>query len=416
MNTRAPNGRWATAALGLSGIVLVAVNLRLAVASVGPVLGEIRADLRLGDAGAGLLTSVPVVTFAVFGAATPWLVQRCGARRITLLGLLATALGLAGRAVSPGAAVFLALSCVALAGIAVVNVVLPSLVKAYFPDRVGLVTAAYTTALAIGLTLATAVTVPIASAFGSWRWGVGIWAAVAVLATAPWLLLARHERAPAPCGAGGTITLRMLARTRLAWTMAAAFGVQSMVAYTVFGWFPQVYQDAGLSATAAGFLVGAATAVGIPVSFALPWLATRLGGYGPLAVALVGSYLIGFVGLACAPLGGAWVWAIAVGIGQGTFPLILTLIALRAHTAAGTAALSGFAQSVGYLIAAPGPVLIGILHGLTGSWSAPMVSLMAMAVALGVLCLRVATPAWIEDQIRSDPTPRLSTTATSTEK
>jgi CP family cyanate transporter-like MFS transporter len=381
------------------GIVVLAFNLRPAAVSVGPVLGEIRAGLHMSPTTAGVLTTLPVLAFASFGALAPWLARTVGLHRVTLLSLGAVVVGLGARAGVSGGTAFLGLSLLALAGMATANVLLPSLVKLHFPDRVGLLTSIYTTSLAVGLTGASVLTVPVADAAGSWRWGLFAWAATALVAALPWFGLLRHDRTPE--ADARTITLGAVARTRLGWAMAAFFGLQSLQAYSVFGWFAQVYRDAGFSAQTAGLLLGLVTAMSIPLSFWLPSLAARLEHQTWLIVGLVACYPVGYVGLLVAPVAGAWVWAAFVGVAAAVFPVILTLIGLRARSSEGTAALSGFTQSVGYLIAALGPFGMGLLYDLTGGWTAPLVALLVLVVPQAVTGLLVARPSYIEDQLMS---------------
>jgi len=286
---------------------------------------------------------------------------------------------------------------------AMANVLLPSLVKLHFPDRVGLLASAYTTALAVGLTLASVLTVPVADAAGSWRWGLGAWALTALVAALPWLGLLRHDAHPDAPGRGGSaLSMRAVARTRLGWCMALAFGVQSMQAYTVFGWFAQLYRDAGFSATVAGLLLGVITATSIPVSLWVPRAAARRRDQTRMMLGLLACLPVGYVGLLVAPgesLVLALVWALLVGVGQGTFPLILTLIGLRTRSAEGTAALSGFTQAVGYLLAAAAPAAVGLMYEATGGWTTTLVFLLGLCGVLAVLGPLVCKPVVLEDQL-----------------
>jgi hypothetical protein len=181
--------------------------------------------------------------------------------------------------------------------------------------------------------------------------------------------------------------------------LAAFFGLQSMQAYSVFGWFAQVYRDAGFSAATAGILLGVITAMSIPLSLWVPAKAARMENQRWLVVGLIGCYPVGYLGLIFAPVAGAWVWAVFVGAAAAVFPLVLTLIGLRARTGAGTAALSGFTQSVGYLMAALGPLFVGVLYDLTGGWTAPLSLLLALVVPQLVAGLIVSRPSYIEDHL-----------------
>lgn len=388
--------RWERA-LVLVGIVVLGFNLRPAAVSVGPVLDEIRGTLGMSGTTAGILTTLPVLGFAAFGALAPELARRAGVHRLTLLSLVAVVVGLGVRARTDQIWLFLVMSFVALAGMATANVLLPPLVRLHFPTRVGLVTALYTTSMAIGLTFASVLTVPISEQLGSWRWGLAAWAVTAGLAALPWLGLVRHDKSLA--ATPHTVRLRDVARTRLGWAMAVFFGLQSLQAYSIFGWFAQIYRDAGFSPSTAGLLLGVITAMSIPLSFVIPSLAARLQDQTWLILALGACYPVGYLGLILAPAGGAWLWAILVGAGASIFPLVLTLIGLRARTGEGTAALSGFTQSVGYLMAAVGPLGIGVLYDATGGWTVPLSLLCVIVIAQIAAGLLVARPSYIEDSL-----------------
>jgi CP family cyanate transporter-like MFS transporter len=297
---------------------------------------------------------------------------------------------------NPG--LFILTTIPALAGMAVANVLLPSLVKRHFPDRIGLVTAVYTTALSIGLTFASVLTVPVADGLGSWRWGLALWGLTALIAALPWLGLLRHDVRP-ESDRRSTITSRQTSRTPLAWAMAVFFGAQSLQAYAVFGWLPQIYRDADFSAQTAGILLGVATATGIPISFLLPSMAVRRTNQAPLILTLCGFYAVGYLGLIWWPDSGAVLWALLIGTGTGMFPLVLTLIGLRARTSDGTAALSGFTQSVGYGLSAIGPFLMGALYGGTGGWTVPLVVLIVLLIPQAVAGVLVSRPRYLEDEL-----------------
>ncbi len=387
-------------ALVVLGIVVLGFNLRPAAVSIGPVLSEVVDGLRMSAAEAGLLTSLPVLAFAVFGSLAPRGARLLGVHRLTLVALLCVTGGLAGRALVSSVPGFLALSMLALAGMASANVLLPSLVKLHFPDRIGLMTSIYSTALALGLTSASVLTVPASDAGDGWRSGLLVWSLTAGIAVLPWLGLIGHDRRPED--PSGHVSLLDVARTRLGWLMALFFGLQSLQAYSIFGWFSELYRDAGFSAHDAGLLLGVITGIGIPFSFLVPWLVARTHNQTRLMISVMACYPVGYVGLMVAPHSGAVLWAVLVGIGTTTFPLILTLIGLRARTAVGTAALSGFAQSAGYLIAGVGPFGIGVLRDLTGGWTVPLLALVAITIPQLLLGLAVSRPAYVEDELAHD--------------
>ncbi|TNM38685.1 MFS transporter [Nocardioides albidus] len=385
------------------GIVVLAFNLRPAASSVGPLLEEVRAGVPLGDTEAGLLTTLPVLCFAVVGGAAPRLAAWVGLHRVTLLGLILLAGCLWTRGHVHQGWAFLVLSFAALAGAAAANVLMPSLVKLHFPAHVGLLTAVYTTSMAVGLTLSSALTVPIATTAGEvdYARGLGAWAVTAAIAVLPWIGLIGHDLHVG--GRASSIGITVIARTRLGWAMAGAFGLQSLQAYAVFGWFAQMCRDAGYSPGTAGVLLGVVTGASIPLSVLIPVLAGRLRDQRWLLTALMACYPIGYVGFLVDPRPLGWLWALAIGVGCSTFPLVLTLIGLRSRTPAGTAALSGFTQSAGYLLAALGPFGVGVLHAATGTWTLPLLVLLALCVPLYLCGLYATGDRSVEDQIPARP-------------
>ncbi len=224
-----------------------------------------------------------------------------------------------------------------------------------------------------------------------------------LVAAAPWLALLRHDVRP-ESDRSKSISSRQTARAPLAWAMAVFFGTQSMQAYAVFGWLPQIYRDAGFSAQTAGLFLGIATATAIPISLVLPSVAVRRTNQAPLVLALCASYAAGYLGLTLSPATLPVLWALLIGTGTGMFPLALTLIGLRARTSDGTAALSGFTQSVGYLLAAIGPFMMGALYGATGGWTVPLAVLIALLLPQAVAGVMVSRPRYLEDELDARPT------------
>ncbi|MFG3125261.1 CynX/NimT family MFS transporter [Streptomyces sp. NPDC048208] len=375
------------------GIVLAAVNLRPAITSLGALLEEVRDGLGMSGGVAGLLTSVPPLCFAVFGATAPRLARRFGPGAVVCAGMTAITAGLLIRPYVGSTAGFLAASALALMGIAVSNVLMPVIVKRWFPDRVGTMTGLYSMALALGTSAAAAVTVPLTGALGGrWQSGLAVWAVLAGVAVLPWLPLVR-ERVPAPVpvpGAEAGPRLR-IARSRTAWALAVFFGLQATAAYITMGWMPQIFRDAGVPAGTAGVLLAVTMVMGVPLAFVIPRLATRLPHQGPIVLVLGACGLAGYAGLYLAPAAGAWVWAVLLGVANCAFPLALTMVGMRARTGPGVAQLSAFAQSTGYLLSIPGPLLVGVLYQRSGGWGVPialMAALMLPQMAVGFLAGR----------------------------
>ena len=382
------------------GVVLLAVNLRPAATTVGPLLEAVQRELSVSASLAGLLTTLPVVCFAAFGPVATALGRHWGLHRTTLLTLVLAVAGLALRALSESAPVFLLGSALALAGLASGNVLLPPLVKRHFPHRVGLLTGVYSTALMTGAAVGAWAAVPVSEAAGSWRYGLGVWAGLAALALVPWVGLLRHdvrgEDRPV-----ARYAMRDVVRTRLAWQMAVFFGIQSSFAYSQFGWLPKIYADAGLDPATAGMMLGVLTCVGIPLAVLFPAYAARQADQRLLVVFFGGCAMTGWAGLLLAPTSAPWLWAAVLGIGGAAFPWCLTMIGLRAHTQDGTAVLSGFVQSVGYVIAAIGPLGTGLLFDLSDGWTVPLSVLTALTVPLVLFGLTFARPRYIEDELPS---------------
>ncbi|MFF5262078.1 MFS transporter [Actinomadura viridis] len=380
----------AVRALAVTALLLAALNLRPAVTSLGPVLQETRAGLGMSAAVAGLLTSVPAVCFALVGLTAARLARRYGPDGVIAAGTALIAVGLALRALAPGTALFVLLSTVALAGIAVANVLLPVVVKQRFPDRVGAMTGLYSMALNIGASSAAATTVPLARAFGGeWRAGLGAWAVLAAAAVPVWLALARAGSAARPPGDAGPAV--RVARDPIAWALAVYFGLQAGAAYVIIGWLPQLFRDAGLPAGTAGLLFAVTSLLGIPLSFALSAVAGRLPNQSGIAVALGLSGLAGYAGLWAAPAVAPWLWAVLLGVANCSFPLALTMIGMRARNGATVTSLSAFTQSTGYLLSIPAPILVGTLYEYSGGWRAPLALLavlMLAQLAAGVLAGR----------------------------
>ncbi|MET9435437.1 MFS transporter [Streptomyces sp. NPDC006551] len=388
------------------GLVLAALNLRPAITSLGALLEEVRDGLHMSGSVAGVLTSVPPLCFAIFGITAPRLARRFGPTAVVCAGMAAIFAGLAVRPFATGTAGFLAASALALMGIAVSNVLMPVIVKRYFPDRIGTMTGLYSMALAMGTSLAAAATVPMTQAIGgSWRTGLGVWAGLAALAVLPWIPLLRDRgtggpaaRVPAQSGAAQQAPPLRITRSRTAWALGVFFGLQATGAYITMGWMPQIFRDAGVPAGTAGVLLAVTMVMGVPLAFVIPRLAGRLKNQGPIAVALGLCGLGGYTGLYLAPAEGAWVWAVLLGVSNCAFPLALTMIGMRSRTGAGVVRLSAFAQSVGYLLSIPGPLLVGVLYQHSGGWGLPialMAGLMLPQMVVGILAGRDRT---VEDE------------------
>jgi CP family cyanate transporter-like MFS transporter len=371
------------AGLLLLAVLLTGVNMRGAIAAVSPVLPDVRAEIGLTPTVAGLVTTLPVLCFAVLAPPAAWLGRRMGAERAVLAGLLAIAAGTALRALD-GAPVLLAGTFVVGAGMTAGNVLLPAVTKRDFGERAGTVTGLYTGALAAGAALTAALTAPLAVLMG-WRWALASWALLALVAAAVWWAATRHAGAaaePVVSAPGERPAGVPVWRSPLAWAVAAVLALQSVLYYAVTTWLPTLLTDeigADLGAAAA-----AATlfqVLGIPGTLVVPAvLARRRRGPGQsgLGLAVSATWAVLLVGLFVAPQ--AWVlWAVVGGLAQGAgVSFAFTLLVLRARDDSAVRRLSGMCQLVGYSVGAAGPLAVGALYAATGGWRAPLVLLLVV--------------------------------------
>jgi CP family cyanate transporter-like MFS transporter len=351
----------------LLGLILVALNLRPALSSMAPMLSEISKTLGLSAAQAGLLTTLPVLCLGLFAPLAPVLARRFGAERVVLGILLMLAGGIMLRS-SFGEVGLFAGSVMAGASIGVIGVLLPGIVKRDFPKQAGTMTGVYTMALCLGAAMAAGATVPLSEHFDkNWALGLGFWMVPALVAAIFWLPQVGQKH-----GAHHVAyRVRGLLRDPLAWQVTLYMGLQSSLAYIVFGWLPSILIGRGLTPTQAGLVLSGSVIVQLISSLAAPWLATRGKDQRPAIVIVMAMTLGGLFGCLYAPIDGLWGWAILLGLGQGaTFSLALTLIVLRSRDAHVAANLSSMAQGFGYTLASMGPFAVGVVHDWTGGWTA----------------------------------------------
>lgn len=365
----------------LASLMLIALNLRPALSSLSPLLRQIESSTGLSSSAIGLLTTLPVLCLGLFAPLAPRLARRWGSER-TLGAILALlAVGIVLRSLLPPAGLFLG-SLIAGACIGILGVLLPSLVKRDFPAQAGQLMGLYTMMLCIGAALAAGATAPLAEAFdGHWQPALAIWALVAVVALLVWLPQLRQPPLPAAHRSQGS----SLWRNRLAWQITLYMGLQSSLAYIVFGWLPTLLMDRGLGMVQAGLMLSGSVMTQLVSALTAPWLATRGNDQRLAIVVAMTLTLAGLLGCLYAPLGSLWLWAVVLGLGQGaTFSLALALLVLRSRDAETAGRLSGMAQGAGYSLASLGPLLVGIIHDATHGW-APMGVLFTVIAVLATL-------------------------------
>ncbi|WP_104139792.1 MULTISPECIES: CynX/NimT family MFS transporter [unclassified Cryobacterium] len=403
MTIAAPSPLWPGRGLALLGIILVAANLRSAVTALSPIVAEINVDIPLSAVSLGVLGMLPPVCFAVFGIFTPMISRRHGLELPLVLAVLAILVGHFTRGVSGSITMLIIGSVIAFAGLGVGNVLLPPLVKKYFPDRIGLVTSLYATVMSLSTLVPPLIAVPVADAAG-WRISLGMWMLLALLALVPWItMLVRHrtEQSPSPVvDEADAAILGRLWRSSIAWAIAGVFATSSLNAYAMFAWLPQLLVDAAqVTPTQAGTLLAVYAGMGIPCALIIPILTARLKNIGPLVYVGVFAFVIGDLGLMFLPKTMTWLWVSLAGLGPMFFPLALVLINLRTRTHAGAVALSSFVQGIGYTLGALGPLVFGLLHELSGGWTWPMVFLLVTALAVLVAGAVIGRPHMLEDDL-----------------
>jgi len=394
---------WRGRLLVLAAILMSAATLRVAVTSFSPLAERIGAEIGYSTAAIGVFGMIPTAMFALSGLTTPVLTRRIGLEWTVLTAMLLSGAGMAIRAVAPGTAELLVCTAVATAGMGIGNVVIPPLVKRYFPDRMAVLGSLYITTVQVGTVASALVAVPIADEFG-WRVSLGVWALLGFASALPWLGVLRagrrsskSENAAVPGTAASEGPSVRIVRSPLAWGMAAMFGMTALVTYAVFAWLPRVLTDAGASASFAGSMVGLFALLGLGPSLAAPAVVARMRNPFPLVLGCAALLLVAFAGLLFAPTSLPVLWVVALGLGTSTFPISLTLINLRTTTPSGSATLSGFTQGVGYAIACAGPLLFGILRTATGGWAVPFALLTAAVLVLVIGAWQACAPRMLED-------------------
>jgi CP family cyanate transporter-like MFS transporter len=381
-------GRTWAPVLFVTGILALAFNLRGAITSLPPVFPELASVLHLPPVAIALLAATPVLCFAVFSIPAAPLARRFGEERVLLAALLLLAVGLLARGAWPGALLFPG-TVLAGAAIALMNVLLPSLVKRRRPDQAGLLIGVYLLSLAAGAILGSLIAVPVfQSSSGSAGLTLGLWALPALAAALAWLPQRRFRTRPASPGGSrpGTTPLVRVSRHMLAWQVMGFMGLQSLIYYSALSWLPILLRDRGTGAEHAGSLLALMNLGNAVTALLAPMLAHRARDQRWLIAVTVAVSAVGLTGLWFAPLAGAPAWTLLFGLGQGAaLGLAIYFTAARAPDPVTSASLSAFTQGGGYLVATAGPLVIGFLHAVTGAWTVPVLVMLAVIVFEGAV-------------------------------
>jgi MFS transporter, CP family, cyanate transporter len=366
-------------------MLLVALNVRTAVSSLSPIIPFIRDDFELSNLAVSFLGMLPPLGFALSGLIAPIITRRIGLEA-ALLTLLATiALGSVIRAVSGDWSLLSVGTMLALIGMGMGNVLLPVVVRKYFPDRIGTMTGLYLVIVSVGAFSPPLIAVPVAEAAG-WRVSLGQWAVVALIASIPWLFALRQNKVEEPV-VTQALTIPISVRHVKIWksptamAMVVIWAVSSLNGYAIFAWLPQILMDeSGSTPAEAGVLLALYAAMGIPAALSMPVLAVRYPNQAPLIYLSGILFFVGYGGLIFLPGWWSWAWVLLAGLGPILFPLNLALFNIRTKSQETLLRISGFAQGFGYLAAAVGPLVIGVLHELTGNWTSSLWFLFLTAI------------------------------------
>ncbi|MBF0745425.1 MFS transporter [Micrococcus yunnanensis] len=388
-------------ALALAAILLIALNLRPGATTLGPVLQEVSASLGLTGGTAGLLAALPGLCFGAVGFVAVRVAARMGLSAAVLGGAALVVVGLAARALAGSTGPFLVFTLFALAGMALGNVLVPAWIKLHSARRGVLYMTVYSVVLTAGGSLGALVTAPLAAAGGAegWRRALGAWAVVALAPVAAWVLVVRRTGRDFPAVDDGRSRGPSLLRSPSAIALTVVFGLQSMNAYVQFAWLPQVLRDAGLAAGTSGSVVAVISACGVLGSLLMPTVISRSRSLVPWIVAFGLVTAVGYLGLLIAPVAGAWVWALILGLGGFAFPTVLALLPALSRDPHVTARLSGFVQPLGYVLAAIGPFVVGLVHQATGGWTVALVLMAGSGVLMALTGLRVSGRTLVDDEL-----------------
>lgn len=404
MSDHRPLPLWAGRTVALLGIVLVAFTLRQAVAAVSPILADIRTDIPLPNFAVGLLGTSPPILLAISGFIAPRIARGIGLDGGVVLALLLMTLGHLVRAFAPNFALLLVGTVVALAGTGIGNVLLPPIVRRYFPDRIALLTAVYACIVGVSTAVPAALAAPLAEQLG-WRFSLGIWSVTSVVALLPWLLIIARDRRRGLLESVSVESkpeklVTRLWRSRVALSITVMFSTSAICTYAAFAWLPEILADiAGSTPTEAGVLLAVTGVISVPGALIAPLLVARLRNVGWLIAAGIAGFVLGYLGLLIAPATLTLLWVLLIGSGSILFPVCLVLINVRTRTHGGTVALSGFAQGVAYGFGALGPLIVGLLHEASGGWTLPLLFLLAVILVTTVPAITLAKPTFVEDEL-----------------
>lgn len=365
----------------LLGIVLVATNLRAPITSVGPLVGVITEHLNLTGAQAGLITTIPLLSFAVISPIAPKLAKKYGIEKTILMSLILLIIGLGVRFIPTLATLFLGTMILGCA-IAVCNVLIPSLVKKEFSEQSGLVTGIYSVSMNLTGAIASGVSIPLVQTLGfDWNKALGLWTILAILALIGWLPQLKQEHEPNKNEEAAIES--SIWHSSLAWSVTLFMGIQSFIFYVLVAWLPEMLISQGVNSSKAGGMLSLLQLTLLPITFIIPIIAEKREDQKSLVFTSFALFSLGIVGLMFSQMFVITLAIMAIGVAGGiAFSLSMMFFNLRTTSPKEAAELSGMAQSIGYLLAAVGPFLFGLLHDLTNGWQSSLILLLGITIVL----------------------------------
>ncbi|WP_080873482.1 CynX/NimT family MFS transporter [Oceanobacillus timonensis] len=381
-----PNAGKFAVGLMIAGIIFVATNLRAPLTSVGPLVSMIKDNLHISNTLAGIITTLPLLAFALFSPIVPKLGRKFGVEMVIFISLIFLTIGIVLRSWSGMATLYIGTALLGLA-ISVSNVLLPSLIKQEFPKQIGLMTGVYSISMNLIGAMASGLSIPLAVHFGAgWQGGLGIWGILSFVSILFWLpqIINRHKQAAVVSdGSTGKQDNVNLWGSLLAWQVTLFMGLQSMIFYVLIAWLPEILMQYGIHSDESGWLLSVMQLALLPFTFIVPIIAGRMVNQRLLVTITAVLFFVGTLGLISGNASLVILWIILLGIGAGfAFSLSMLFFGLRTENAQQAAELSGMAQSIGYLLAAAGPTLFGYLHDATDSWTVPLLILLGASILL----------------------------------
>lgn len=369
-----------------AGIILLAMNLRAPITSVGPVLDLIRDSLGISNTSAGILTTIPLITFGLLSPFAPSLSRRFGMEVTLFFVLIALSLGLLLRPLSGMPYLYIGTLLIG-AGIAIANVLMPPFVKMKFPKNIGMMTGIYSISMNITAAIAAGVSVPLSNSQYGWQASIGIWMILGIIALVVWIPQLRFRKVHKTPQINETKKNSLL-RSKLAWQITIFMGLQSLLFYSIVSWLPTILQERGMTADKAGWMLSSVQFAQLPITFIMPIIAAKMKNQISLVWLVFVTTILGTLAIISGQMTLVLPATILFGIATGTaFSLVMMFFSLRTDTVPEAAELSAMAQSIGYLLAATGPVIFGSLYDVTNNWTWSLLLLILAATIILIVGL-----------------------------